>query len=109
MFVLNSLSSTGILFPTINPIAFRLGPIAIHWYGIAYILGFLLGHTLAKKYLKKLNIPLSLNDFMSTIMLGIIVGGRIGYVLFYDIQYYLSNPLEILAIILQQLIHILKK
>ena len=87
-----------LVFPTINPVAFKLGPIQIHWYGLAYISGILLGNELAKKIIKKINLSINLNDLLTAIMLGIILGGRIGYVLFYDPIYYIANPFEIIAI-----------
>ena len=92
----NTLNS--LTFPTINPIALSLGPINIHWYGIAYVTGILLGYQLAKKFTQKMTISINLSDLVSNIILGIIIGGRLGYVLFYDPQYYASNPLEIIAI-----------
>ncbi len=87
-----------LVFPTINPVAIKLGPIQVHWYGLAYISGILLGNELAKKIIKKVNLSINLNDLLTTIMIGIILGGRLGYVLFYDPIYYLNNPFEIIAI-----------
>ncbi len=85
-------------FPNINPIALSMGPITIHWYGIAYVTGILLGYQLAKKIILKINLSINLSDLVSNIILGIIIGGRLGYVLFYDPQFYASNPLDIFAI-----------
>lgn len=86
-----------IAFPQIAPVAFSVGPIAIHWYGIAYVAGLLIGQTLAKKIAKKINITIQLNDVLTAIMIGIILGGRLGYVLFYDPTYYWEHPAHILA------------
>jgi phosphatidylglycerol:prolipoprotein diacylglycerol transferase len=83
-----------IVFPPISPIALSFGPINIYWYALAYIVGIGLGYY----YLQYLNswkqfIPAkSYDDLMFYTVLGIIVGGRLGYVLFYDFFYYLENP-----------------
>jgi phosphatidylglycerol:prolipoprotein diacylglycerol transferase len=90
-----------IAFPAIEPIAFRVGPFAVHWYGIAYLLGFL-GAYLVMRWLVgrwKLNIT---DDDLLTIILaavvGVVLGGRLGYVLFYGEGHYWSHPAQILAL-----------
>jgi phosphatidylglycerol:prolipoprotein diacylglycerol transferase len=90
-----------IAFPAIDPIAFRVGPFAVRWYGIAYLLGFL-GAYLAMRWLVgrwKLNIS---DDDQLTIVLaavvGVVVGGRLGYVIFYGGGYYWSHPAQIGAV-----------
>ena len=93
-----SKKSLPLTFPNIDPVAFKLGPLSVHWYGLAYITGILLGAEIAKKAIKKINFTININDLLTTVMIGIIVGGRLGYVLFYDIGYYLSHPSEIIAI-----------
>ena len=85
-------------FPTINPIALSIGPIHIHWYGIAYCIGILCGYQLAKQCVKKVQFPINLSDFASTIAIGIIIGGRLGYVLFYEPLYYAEHLIEIFAL-----------
>ena len=85
-------------FPNINPVALSIGPLSIHWYGIAYVSGILLGYKLANQLSKKLNISINMSDLVSNIIIGIIVGGRLGYVLFYDPSFYMSNPSQIIAI-----------
>lgn len=86
----------------INPVFFSLGPfINIHWYGMMYVIAFFLGWSIAR-YLSKL--PFSnfnksdVEDLITYVILGVILGGRIGYILFYDLPYYLSNPLDMLKI-----------
>ncbi len=86
----------------INPVFFSLGPfINIHWYGMMYVIAFFLGWAIAR-YLSKL--PFSnfskndVEDLITYVILGVILGGRIGYILFYDLSYYLSNPLDMLKI-----------
>ncbi len=87
-----------LVFPNINPIALSVGPLKIHWYGIAYVAGILSGYGLAKRIVKKINFSINLSDFVSNIIIGVIIGGRLGYVVFYDPIFYLSNPLDIIAI-----------
>lgn len=85
----------------IDPIALRLGPLAVHWYGIMYALGFVAGYSyflfLAKKKYLKLEAQ-QIDTFMLYAFLGIVVGGRLGYILFYNLQYYLENPIKMLAV-----------
>ncbi len=92
-------------FPNIDPIAFSLGPFAIRWYALAYLVGIFLGalyglSLLNKKTLWPKNTPpldkAGWWDFLFWAVIGIIVGGRLGYVLFYNPVYYFANPLEIL-------------
>ena len=89
-------------YPNIDPIALALGPIEIRWYSLAYIFGILLAllymHLLDKKYRFKLTSPKLLEDLSFYIILGIILGGRLGYVLFYNPGYYLQNIIEIFFI-----------
>lgn len=81
-----------------NPILFHLGPLPIRWYSLAYIAGILLGlwymNFLAKKRGLKLP-PRFLDDLFCAIVIGIIVGGRLGHVLFYNPLEYLQHPMEI--------------
>ncbi len=88
------------LFPNINPVAFSIGPFAVHWYGIAYVVG-ILGWWQYSLWLTK-KFPLvdrkTVDDYIIWAVLGVIVGGRLGYVLFYNPLKYLSNPIEILQV-----------
>lgn len=94
----NPMKLFNIPYPNFHPVAISIGPITIHWYGIAYVFSILVGYQLAKTFSKSLNIQLNLSDLVSNIILGIIIGGRLGYVLFYDPVYYFSHPTEIIAI-----------
>ena len=88
-------------FPNINPIAIDIGIIKIRWYALSYICGILLSWLLILKIIKTKNIKVSnknISDLISNCMIGIIVGGRLGYVIFYNPEYYISNLLEILKI-----------
>jgi len=86
-------------YPHIDPVFFRLGPIQLRWYGLAYILGLLGAVWLFKKDLKK-RASLSgdqVINLISFIMVGVLIGGRLGYILVYDLSFYIQNPSELLA------------
>ena len=90
-----------IAFPDINPVAVQIGPISIYWYGIAYVVGILLGLSYAKQLSKKYSLDLTarlLDDYLIYLIIGVILGGRIGYILMYDPIRYFANPLEMLQI-----------
>lgn len=90
-----------IAYPQIDPVIFGLGPLKIRWYGLMYVLGFaavyvLVGHQI-KKY--RLNfIKDHFEDLNFTLIIGLILGARLGYVVFYNTGYYLQHPGEIFAI-----------
>ncbi len=85
-------------FPAIDPVAIALGPLTIRWYALAYLAGFLIGWRYCL-WLAKNNAappkPLDYDDFLTWAVLGVILGGRIGYVLFYQLDYFLVEPSEI--------------
>lgn len=93
-------------FPAIDPVAFEIGPLAVRWYALAYIAGVLLGW----KYAVALAIStqpwrrddgptaLQIEDSITWLIVGILLGGRLGYVLFYNFPYYINHPSEILMI-----------
>lgn len=88
-------------FPAMDPVAIKLGPLAIRWYALAYILGLMLGwqyiRLLARRGLSSLS-QVEVDDLLVWSTLAVILGGRLGYVLFYRPGYYLDDPLEALAI-----------
>jgi phosphatidylglycerol:prolipoprotein diacylglycerol transferase len=93
--------SVVIAYPTISPDIVAFGPIHIRWYGMMYILGFFLGYLLLKKRSVETGLSLDKNvlmDFAFYLFVGVLLGGRIGYVLFYNPLVFLANPLEILAV-----------
>jgi phosphatidylglycerol:prolipoprotein diacylglycerol transferase len=94
-------------YPQIDPIAFSLGPLAIHWYGLAYVVGILLGWAYARRLVNQGQLwradtaPMTvanLDDFIVWVALGIVLGGRIGYILFYDLQAVIENPIRAIEI-----------
>ncbi len=89
------------LAPNIDPVAISLGPLKIHWYGIMYVLGFLALWWLATRHARRPDSgwkPEEVGDFVFYGMIGVILGGRLGYVLFYNLGYYLKHPLEVFFI-----------
>jgi phosphatidylglycerol:prolipoprotein diacylglycerol transferase len=90
-----------IAFPDINPIALELGPVKIHWYGLMYLIGFgtawSLGRIRARDPRRDWSAA-AVDDLLFYIALGVIVGGRLGYVLFYDLGRFMDDPSLILRI-----------
>ncbi|MGM4893632.1 prolipoprotein diacylglyceryl transferase [Tardiphaga sp. 839_C3_N1_4] len=92
-----------IAFPVFDPVAIALGPIVIRWYALAYIGGIVLGWIYARALIKSTKLwggpsPISLldfDDFILWVTIGIIVGGRTGYVLFYNLDFFITHPAEI--------------
>jgi phosphatidylglycerol:prolipoprotein diacylglycerol transferase len=90
-----------IAFPDIDPVAVRLGPLAIRWYGIAYLVGIGLGWWLLRLRARRKDSGWNTEQVADLIFytaLGAILGGRLGYVLFYNLPGYLANPLEIFKV-----------
>lgn len=87
-------------FPDIDPVALTLGPLQIHWYALAYVFGFIAAWRLAVRICKLDNDPdrrpnaVDIDDYISWAILGVLLGGRLGYVLFYNLPMYLDTPLE---------------
>lgn len=83
----------------LDPVLFTLGPITIYWYGLIFASAILVGYSLMSWIYRRENQPAELLDsLLIYAVLGIIIGARLGHCLFYDPAYYLSNPLEILAV-----------
>lgn len=93
-------------YPEIDPIAFSVGPVDVHWYGIAYVVGIMLGWFYARRLIETPRLwageaPMSrvqLDDFLVWAAVGIILGGRIGYILFYDFPNVAAEPLRAIQI-----------
>ena len=82
-----------------DPVAFSLFSLNFRWYSLAYILGIIIGWILAKKFFIKNDETLEkFDDYITYLIIGIIVGGRLGYVIFYNFDYYINNILEIFII-----------
>jgi phosphatidylglycerol---prolipoprotein diacylglyceryl transferase len=89
------------MFPQFDPVLVQLGPFAIRWYALAYIGGLLLGWRIVRR-LVRLDPPVAtaehVDDFLTWATLGVVLGGRLGYVLFYQPGFYLTHPLEAIAV-----------
>jgi len=90
-----------LIYPDINPVALHLGPIKIYWYGLMYLVSFLIGWRLALSRAKTLFPPLKkeqIGDLVFYVALGVIFGGRLGYMLFYDLPSFIHAPWILLEI-----------
>ena len=97
-----------LIHPLIDPVALAIGPLAIHWYGLTYLLAFALFVLLGRARLT--HQPFStqadgrdwrnsdIEDILFLGVLGVVLGGRLGYCLFYQSAYYLSHPVEVFAV-----------
>jgi len=92
------------LAPQIDPVALQIGPVAIHWYGLMYVIGFFLVWQLVKKQLVERGeweTSVKARDYeglFTALILGVILGGRIAYILFYNLGYYAEHPIEVLYV-----------
>jgi phosphatidylglycerol:prolipoprotein diacylglycerol transferase len=93
-------------FPAINPILFEWGPLAIRWYALAYIAGLIAGWALIRRVVRMESLwggaerptAESIDDLLVYCAFGVVLGGRLGYVLFYDLGHYLADPFAILRV-----------
>ena len=82
-----------------DPVAFQILSLEIRWYSLAYIIGILIGWLLSKKvFIKDSKIDEKFDDYITYLIIGIIIGGRLGYVIFYNFDYYTNNILDIFKI-----------
>jgi len=88
-------------FPSIDPVFLRLGPLEFRWYGLMYILGFVAAFFIIRSQAKKQHLEITTDmasDLVFTIAMGVVLGGRLGYILFYDLSWYIAHPLKVLAV-----------
>jgi phosphatidylglycerol---prolipoprotein diacylglyceryl transferase len=94
-------------FPNINPIALELGPLAVKWYGLAYMAGLLLGWFYIKRLIsldrlwpagKRPFEAVKADDLLLLMTVGVLLGGRLGYVVFYEPRYFYAHPLEVVSV-----------
>ncbi len=88
-------------YPSINPDIIRIGPFAVRWYGLMYLIGFASSYALVKYQVKKKNISFSrdfLDSFYTFLIFGLVIGARLGYVIFYNLPFYVQHPLDIFAV-----------
>ena len=90
-----------LLFPQFDPVIVRFGPFAIRWYALAYIAGLLVGMWLVQRLVQRkpaVALPQQVSDFLTWAIVGVVLGGRLGYVLFYQPGYFLTHPLHIFEV-----------
>jgi len=100
------LTQAAMAFPDIDPVLIQIGPVAIRWYSLGYIVGIVAGWLLARRMVDNERLwggpapirPVDIDDFLLWATVGIIVGGRLGFVLFYDLGTYIENPLAIFEV-----------
>lgn len=85
----------------IDPIALQIGPISVHWYGISYAVGLIVGIWILNMLNKKRKVFKDLEEIIDfafwMFLIGVVIGGRLGYIIFYNLHYYIENPLKIFA------------
>jgi phosphatidylglycerol:prolipoprotein diacylglycerol transferase len=88
-------------FPNLDPVFLRLGPLEFRWYGLMYICGFVSAYFIILSGVRRKGLPLNKDqvaDLIFSAALGVILGGRLGYILFYNLSYYLSHPAKLFAV-----------
>ncbi len=88
-------------FPQIDPVIFSIGPLAVRWYGLMYLLGFVGGYFVMGHIARLRDFPIGkeeISDLLFYGVFGVVAGGRLGYTLFYNAEYYLSRPWEIVYV-----------
>jgi phosphatidylglycerol:prolipoprotein diacylglycerol transferase len=89
------------IYHALDPIAFTIGPVVVHWYGLGYIIGILIGLFVIRRTVRRWKLDISFDSVLTVIIastFGIILGGRIGYILFYNLEFYIANPDQLLAL-----------
>ena len=87
-------------YPQIDPVIFSIGPLAVRWYGLMYVLGFIASYLLVQKQIRRHRqeaLAAHFDNLNLLLILSVIIGGRLGYVLFYNLGYYFNHPAEIIA------------
>ena len=87
--------------PHMDPVFLRIGPLEFRWYGLMYIIGFIAAYFIILAGVKREKIRFTRDDvadFVFTVAMGVILGGRIGYILFYNLSYYIDHPLKVFAV-----------
>jgi phosphatidylglycerol:prolipoprotein diacylglycerol transferase len=97
-----------IAYPDINPEIIRIGPIAVRWYGLMYLIGFALSYVLVRYQIRAQareagsrgdkNLLPDIDSLYSYLVIGLLIGARLGYIVFYNLSFYVSNPSELFAV-----------
>ncbi len=89
------------VFPEIDPVFLKIGPLQFRWYGLMYVISFIISYFVVRSEARRRKLPLdneAVADMIFFLALGVVLGGRLGYVLFYDLPSYLSHPFKILYV-----------
>lgn len=99
LYIVSLIHAVMIPFPPIHPIAFAIGPLKIHWYGLCYVISICLCWWQAKRLCPKIHLPTTaIDNAITYLVFGIIIGGRLGYMLFYDFHQLLTHPLTLFTV-----------
>ncbi len=88
-------------FPNIDPVFLSIGPLQFRWYGLMYVLAFLSSYLIIRSEVSRKKLPWTTDDVADLVFygaMGVVLGGRLGYILFYNLEFYLSNPLKLFAV-----------
>ena len=88
-------------FPHINPVFLSIGPLQFRWYGLMYVLTFVFAYLVIRSEVTRKKLPLTKDDIADLVFygaFGVVLGGRFGYILFYNLGFYLANPLKLFAV-----------
>jgi phosphatidylglycerol:prolipoprotein diacylglycerol transferase len=88
-------------FPQIDPVFLRIGPLQFRWYGLMYVLAFVATYLILRSETRRKQLPLTTDDVADLVFfgaMGVVLGGRLGYILFYKLPFYLTHPLQIFAV-----------
>ncbi len=88
-------------FPHIDPVFLSIGPLQFRWYGLMYVFSFIATYFIIRSEAERRKLPLTKDDVADLVFygaMGVVLGGRIGYILFYNLGFYLANPLKLLAV-----------
>lgn len=88
-------------FPQIDPVFLSIGPLQFRWYGLMYVLAFVATYLILRSEVRRKQLPLTADDVADLVFygaLGVVLGGRLGYILFYKLPFYLAHPLQVFAV-----------
>ena len=88
-------------FPTIDPVFLSIGPLQFRWYGLMYVLAFISTYFILRSEIRRKQLPLTIDDVADLVFygaMGVVLGGRVWYILFYNPGFYLANPLRVFAV-----------
>lgn len=88
-------------FPHIDPVFLSIGPLQFRWYGLMYVLSFIATYFIIRSEVKRKQLPLTKDDVADLVFygaMGVVLGGRVGYILFYNLGFYLTHPLKLFAV-----------